>query len=311
MPTGAIPLLEAANGTESVLKMGFVNTILRHSALTDMIPWTTINSDSIRHREEVDLPNPTFRDINETYTQSWGRDTEYFWGVTILGGEVGLDNFLVRVMGNKVDQKANQFAKWAKAIALTLDKYIVDGTGLAKDFKGMNQIVADGRGREYVAGVNGAALTVDMLDEAIDLQRGVYDGQFMAMNRTQARLINKLGRDTSLGYPLIDIGTDRFGRRISSYAGIPFAIVEDDRTGSLILDYDETTGSSDVTTSIYIVSTGDMGVAGLLGGGGYFEVRDFGELEASPSHMGRVELYPGMAVFNPYSLVRIRGVLAS
>lgn len=311
MPTGAIPLLEAANGTETILKTGFVNTIIRNSGLMDLLPWMTINSDSIRHREEVDLPNPTFRSVGETYAKSFGRDTEYFWGVTILGGEVGLDNFLVRVMGNVIDQKTNQFTKWAKAIALTMDKFAVDGTGLAKDFKGMNQIVADGRGREFVAATNGAVLTVDMLDEAIDLQRGVYDGQFMAMNRTQARLINKLGRDTTLGYPLIDIGTDRFGRRISSYAGIPFAIIEDDREGNQILGYDETMGSSAVTTSIYIVSTGDMGVSGLLGGGGYFEVRDFGEQEASPTHMGRVELYPGMAVFNPYALVRLRGILAA
>ena len=110
MPTGAVPLLEAANGTETVLKQGFVNTILRNSALSDMIPWMTIQSDSIRHQEEVDLPNPAYRSVNEGYTASWGRDTEYYWGVTILGGEVTLDNFLVNVMGNVVNQKANQFS---------------------------------------------------------------------------------------------------------------------------------------------------------------------------------------------------------
>ena len=100
MPTGALPLMEAANGTETVLKQGFVNTILRNSALSDMIPWMTINSDSIKHREEVDLPNPSFRKVNAPYTKSWGRDTEYYWGVSILGGEVEIDNFLINVMGH-------------------------------------------------------------------------------------------------------------------------------------------------------------------------------------------------------------------
>lgn len=309
MPTGALPLLEASNGTETVLKQGFVNTILRYSALADMIPWMTIQSDSIKHREEVDLPNPQYRSVNEGYTSSWGRDVEYYWGVTILGGEVTLDSFLVNVMGNVVNQKANQFGKWAKAIALTLDKSIVDGTGTAKDFKGINQVTTDGRGQEFVAGANGAALTLDMMDESIDLSRGVYDHQFFAMNRTMRRRINKIGRDTSLHYPLIDVGTDRFGRQISNFGGIPIAIVEDDRTGSLILDFDEVQGTSSLTTSLYFCNTGDMGLTGLLGGGGYFDVRDFGETEANPEHLGRVEMYPGLAIWDPYATVRVKGVL--
>lgn len=309
MPTGALPLMEAANGTESVLKTGFVNTIIRTSPLADMIPWMTIQSDSIRHREEVDLPNPEFRKVNANYSFTWGRDTEYYWGVTILGGEVKIDNYMINVMGNIVNQKANQYGKWAKAIALTLDKQNVDGTGTADDYKGWNQIVTDGRAREYVAGDNGAAITLDMLEEATDLQRGIFDGQFFALSRTMRRRINRLGRDSATdNFPLIDVGTDRFGRKIESFAGIPFAIVDDDRTGSEILGFDETQGTSAVTTSMYIVSTGDMGVTGILGGGGTFEVRDFGEQQASPTHLGRVEFYPGLAVFNPYSLVRIKGV---
>ena len=76
----------------------------------------------------------------------------------------------------------------------------------------------------------------------------------------------------------------------------------------VILDFDETQGTSTVTTSLYMVNTGDMGVSGLLGGGGFFDVRDFGEVEANPEHLGRIELYPGLAVWDPYSLVRIKGV---
>jgi hypothetical protein len=308
VPTGSVPLLEAANGTESVLKTGFVNTIIQHSRMAELIPWMTINSDSIKHQEEVDLPNPAFRDVYESYTATFGRDIDFYWGVTILGGEVKLDNYLVNVMGNVKAQKANQFAKWAKAIALTLDKYIIDGTGTAKDFKGFNALVTAARGQLYTTATNGAALTLAMLDESIDLQRGVYDGQFIALNRTVSRKIWTLAQATSLGYPLIDISTDSLGRRITQYAGIPFAIVEDDRTGTAILAYDETTGSSAVTTSLYIGSTGDMGITGLLGGGGHFEVSDFGEQQASPTHMGRVELYPGLMVANPYGLVRLKGI---
>jgi hypothetical protein len=54
-----------------------------------------------------------------------------------------------------------------------------------------------------------------------------------------------------------------------------------------------------------MVSTGDMGVTGLLGAGGTFEVRDFGEIDAAPGSVGRIELYPGLAAFSKYGLVRL------
>jgi len=300
--------MEASNGTSTLLKRGFVDTIIQHSSMTRLIPWLTIMSDSIKHREEVDLPSPIWREVNETYTKSWGRDAEYYWGVTILGGEVSIDNFLLRVMGNEINQKANQFGKWAKAIALTLDKQIIDGTGTAKDFKGLNQIITDGRGQSLVAGANGAALTLDLIDQAVDLMLGVHSSTFIACNRTLSRKVWNLGRSTSLSYPLIDISTGTFGQRVTHYAGMELAIVEHDISGSAILGFDETTGSSAVTASMYMMSTGDNGVNGLLGAGGAFDVVDFGEQQASPTELGRVELYPGLAVWDQYSLVRLSGV---
>jgi len=308
MPTGALPLMQAANGTDTLLKQGFVNTIIRESAIAGMIPWITIMSDSIKHREEVSLPNPVWRDVNETYTKSWGQTAEYYWGVTILGGEVEIDNFLLRVMGNKINQKADQFRLWAKAIGLTLDKQIIDGTGTAKDFKGINQIITDGRGQVSYAGANGATLTLDMLDVAYDLMLGQHNPRKMWLNRTLARKIWNLGRSTAVGYPLIDITTNSFGERVTHYAGMEMAIVEHDISGSAILGFDETRGTSAVTSSIYMAAVGDNGVTGLLGAGGAFDVVDFGEQESAPSHLGRVELYPGLAVWDQYSVVRLAGI---
>ena len=56
---------------------------------------------------------------------------------------------------------------------------------------------------------------------------------------------------------------------------------------------------------------GEDDVCGLLGKGGSFQVQSFGELERAPQRMGRLEWYPGLAIFNQYSIVRLTGVTAS
>ena len=52
--------------------------------------------------------------------------------------------------------------------------------------------------------------------------------------------------------------------------------------------YDET----NTCGSIYAIAFGtDENVYGILGLGGSFDVKDFGETEAAPGHLGRVEVY--------------------
>ena len=107
---------------------------------------------------------------------------------------------------------------------------------------------------------------------------------------------------------MIDVGNDAFGRQVMMYNGTAIRIIGDDITGSPILGFDETQGTSSVTSSIYVLGLSQDGVCGLLGMGCHFEVRDFGETEAAPGHLGRVEAYPGLAIFDKYSAVRLHGV---
>ena len=311
MPAGAVPLLEAANTTEPGLKSGFIETLIQESPIMDRIPFMTIQSDSIKHREEVDLPIPEFRNVGGTYTRSYGTDTEVYWGTVILGGEVFVDNYEVRTMGNVVGVKTRQYNKMAKAMARTFDKNFFDGTGTAKDFKGVNTLIGEGHGQLVGAAAdaaNGGALTLADMDIAHDLMRGVFEAKTIFLNRTHRRKVTDLGRTTSIGYPYIDVGDDRFGRQIMQWGGIPMEIIGDDRVGTAILGFDETRGSETAASSMYFIATSDGGLTGLLGAGGHFEVRDFGETEAAPGHLGRVEAYPGIAIWNKFSVVRLEGI---
>jgi len=280
----------------------------------EQLSWITIQGDALKHRVEQSLPNPAFRDVNATYTRSWGTDTEHFWGVSILGGEVFIDNFLTRVTANVINLKANQFAKFAKAMARTFDKSFFDATGTSSDFKGVNSLVTEGFGQSYVvggAGGNGAALSLDDLDQALDLQRNQASPSAILANRFHRRKITALARSTYSGFSLIDIGTDVFGRKVTQYNDVPLRIVGDDINKTAILGFDETQGSSNVTSSMYILTFGQDDVTGLLGAGGAWDVVDFGETQAAPGSLGRVETYPGIAIFNQYSAIRVSGILAS
>lgn len=320
MPSGSVTLLEASKHGSDMLKKGVVETLIQESPILEQLPMMSISGNALKHTVEDTLPDPEFRNVNEGYNRSWGTDTEHFWGTAILGGEVFVDNYLVRVRGNVRDVKAHQYSKFSKAMALTFDKYFFDGLGTAKDFKGANVLITEGFGQALSGtdglGANGLQvvssaanmnLFLNKLDEAHDLLRtGTAD--CILLNRTTRRMITRSAREAVSGTVLIDTGSDRFGRQVTQWNGIPLRIIGDDKSGSPILGFDETEGSSTDAASLYLVRYGEDFVTGLLGLGGHFEVRDFGETEALPGHLGRVEVYPGIAIFDKYSIVRMTGI---
>lgn len=317
MPSGNVTLLEAAKCGSDSMKAGVVETIIQESPLIEMLPWKTFAGTALKHQEEGTLPGVQFRRVNEGYNSSWGSDNEHFWGVAILGGETKVDRFLVDVVGNEQDIERKQWIKLAKANAMRFDYEALKGTGSAssKGFKGMNALIDEGFGQKYAAGANGAALTLEMLDEALDLFRNQGRPDLLMVNRFHRRKVTGLARSTYSGFSLIDIGTDSFGRKVNMYDGIPMRITGDviDGSGNVVplQGFDETQGSETAASSIYALKLSEDDVTGLLGKGGSFQVQSFGELESAPQRLGRLEWYPGLAIFNQYSAVRIHGITQS
>lgn len=307
VPAGAWTLLEAQKYSTNMRKNGVIQTLIQESPLLEMLPFTNFQGNAIEISVEATLPDVQFRDVNETYDRSYGTDTKRMFGVAILGGEVYIDNFLLKVRANQVDAKAKQWAKFSKSMARTFDKSFFDGTGLAKDFKGVNALIDEGLGQSLPLTSGGATLALDNLDEAHELFRGQASPDAWLGNRRIRRFLTKLARTSYQGYSLIDVGTDVFGRQVTMYNDIPYRIIGDDKDGNGILDFDEDDGASNLdTASLYLMAFGeDENVFGLSGVGGAIEVSDFGETESAPGHLGRVEWYPGVAIANPFSVVRI------
>ncbi|MFL0773154.1 MAG: major capsid protein [Prochlorococcus sp.] len=304
-------LLEAAKYGSTTLGRGVVSTLIQESPILEMLPFTSITGNALKVTVEDTLPAPAFRDVNETYTRTHGTDTERFFGCAILGGEVFIDNYIVRVQADQISAKARQYSKFAKAMSRTFDASFFDGTGTSKDFKGINSLITEGLGQTVTgASANGDALTLDLLDTAFDSLRSQSSPDALLMNRLNRRNINKLARSTYSGVSLIDVGTDVFGRQVNTYNGVPIRIIGDDISGTPILSHTETKGTSSLCSSIYAIAFGtDENVYGILGLGGSFDVVDFGETEAAPGHLGRVEVYPGVVVSNSFSVCRLSGML--
>jgi hypothetical protein len=316
MASGALSLIEAAKAGSDQKKRGVVETIIQESPIIEQLPWMTISGTAFKQTVEDTLPSVSFRAVNGSYSRTYGTDTDRYWGVTILGGEYAVDPFLVDVIATDADLRAKQVAKLAKANAMRFDFEAINGTGTSNGFKGIKQLVSEGLGQSYANSTTGATVSLDKLDEAHDLFRNQGSATAIWANRASRRQITKAARTSVSGVSLIDVGDDKFGRQVVSWNDIPIRILGDvvDGSGNIVdalpFSEDPGDGTSD-TCSLYFVKLGEDDVCGLMGKGGSFQVKDFGELETQPQLMGRLEWYPGLAIFNSYSVVRLTGITAS
>lgn len=315
MAAGALTLLEATKSGRDQVKTGMIETIIQESPIIEMLPWTTIAGNALKREYEDTLPDVQFRSVNESYNSSYGTDTEHYWGVAIMGGEYKVDNFLVDVTGSEADLEAKQITKLAKSNAMRFDFEAINGDGSGKGFKGMKNLVSEGFGQTLLNATGGGLISLDKLDEAHDLFLNQGGADAALLNRTVRRQITSRARTTVTGVSLIDVGTDVFGRQVVSWNGVPLRILGQVRNGSGVtvqaLPFNEDPGDSVADcTSLWFVKFGEDDVCGLLGKGGSFDVKRFGELQAAPQRMGRLEWYPGLAIFNQYSVVRLTGITA-
>src|SRR5690606_36221193 len=135
-------------------------------------------------------------------------------------------------------------------------------------------------------GANGAQLTLDMMDQLIDLVKtGRPDALFMS--RRTRRKLKSLRRSSGT---ILETDINQFGQRIESYDGIP-VIVDD------FISETQTQGSANNCTSVYAVKFGQgVGVMGVEHGG--IQIEPIGEPETKDATRWRIKWYTGMPVFS-------------
>lgn len=293
--------LMAANGrlADSVL----VEMIAMTNPLLMNLPFNGVAGMSYDYGVEAGLPEVAFRGINESFTPSTGIINPQKETLLPAGGEIEIDSYILRRGG----------ARNASA-QLRLKLKAMNQLFLLKFFKGdaeSNQREWDGIQKRltgdqvYTPEANGGALSLADLDELISR---VVEPTHLAMSKTMATKFGAAARDTSIG-GYITTSVDQFGRRITSYAGIPIMEIEDALGGNTILPFSETCGNNSQTTSIYCLSLRDGMLSGLQGTEGMTISQIAASQNANkPVNLTRVEWDIAFAIEHGRSAARYKGI---
>jgi HK97 family phage major capsid protein len=288
--------VEAAKLTNDLLIRGVIETIISDSSVLQLLPFESVVGTAVTYNRENAAPTVTWYDVGDTWTESTPTFTQATATLKILGGDADVDNFLQRTYADPNDLEAEVIATKAKAVAYEFSNtfYTGDDSVNAKQFDGLINLVTGGQ--TTTMGANGAALTLDKLDELIDLVKpGRPDALCMA-KRTRRKL-SSLRRASG---NLLETDVDAFGRRALFYDGLP--ILVDD-----FIPTNETEGSSGaVCSSIYALKFGRQGVLGLENGG--VQVEQVGDLETKDASRWRIKWYVGLALFGTLGLARLKGI---
>ncbi|MGG0487262.1 major capsid protein [Priestia aryabhattai] len=290
----ALTLIDAQVLSHDVLQAGVIETIVKESSVLQMLPFQTIEGNAYSYNVEKALPTVAFRQVNEAYVASEAQFEQRSENLVILGGDVELDRFIIQTLSNVNSQVAVQIAEKAKAIANTFTRTFFKGSKAVnpKEFDGLDIRIAgteqeiDFTTNEGIdANAKGDARKLDALNTLLDTVRGGADALFMN-KRTRRKILAVLqGSDH-----YVENGSDAFGKPLAHYAGIPLHVVENE-----ILDDQD----------IYAVKFGVYThVAGLTNG--MVQVRSLGETSAKAVEVTRIEFFCGLAMYNPYSVARLK-----
>ena len=300
----SITLLESAKLVQDPLARGVISIFPEVSPVLERLPFFDVNGQAYKYNIEQTMPGIAFRGINESYTESTGIVNPAVEPLFVLGGLSAVDRALVKTQGNVNNLRAVYDAMKAKAAALEYTKKFFKGDNSTdpNEFDGLENRLTGDQVVDQGATSGGDALTLAKLDQMMDAVQGSPGVLFM--NKTLRRKVNTLMRAAGQAQETV---SDAFGRQISSYAGVPIGVIEEDKDGNQILAFTEDNpgGGSAASTSIYAVKFGAAEyVSGLQAG--TMDVLDLGLNRTKYETL--VEWICGMGVFHPKAAARLQGI---
>ena len=282
----AMTKAEAAKLTQDLLLRGVIETIVKESELLRWLPFLEVTGTAVTYNREATMPAATFYDVGDTWTEATPTFTQVTAALKILGGDADVDNFLQTTYADPNDIEAEVIASRAKAVAHEFSNAFFEGDSAVnvKSFDGLTKAIP--AGQTVTAGTNGGALTLDLMDQVIDLIKPGKPEALFVSKRTRRKL-SSLRRASG---NLLETDVDAFGQRALFYDGIP--LVVDD----FISDTQTQGTSGAVCSSVYAVKFGQgVGVMGLEHDG--IQVEPLGELETKDATRWRIKWYVGLAIF--------------
>ncbi len=300
----ALTLVEAAKqNSGDVVKSVVIEQYARSSDILRVLPFETIQGNSIKYNQEGALPGVGFRGVNEGYTESTGILNPETESLVIAGGDLDVDNFIIKTMGQGI--RSTQEMMKVKALALRWTKEFIkgDSTSNKKVFDGLqvriigNQLISNGTTS------GGDPLSLIKLDEMIDAVQGI---NYLLMNKGMRRRITQAARNPAIG-GTVTYTQDSFGRTQTKYNDLEILIADEDNEGNQILPFTEAAASGGAaSTSIYGLAIEE----GVLNGiqDSEPEVKDLGEIDDKPVNRTRIDWGNGIIIYNGRAAGRLYGI---
>jgi len=297
-----MPLLkaEAEKLSNNDLQAGIIEEIIELDDMFALMPFSRTDGKAYVYNREATISEASFLDPNDVIPEGAATFDEITTHLRIIAGDVDVDKFLLETMSDTSDQRSIQIAQKAKGLGNKFKRTVIQGdnTADAKSFDGLDKLVAD-TGNEIIAGANGAALSLDMLDELADAVP--YRPDAFIMRRGTLRALKTLWRAAG--------GNTGGLLQIDNYGMMP----AHDGTPIVINDYilgDVDQGTETDSCSIFAVRFNEAdGVHGLYGGDAAgVRIEDIGTVQNKDAYRYRVKWYAGMALKSTQSAAALRGI---
>jgi len=293
----ALTLAEASKLSQDMLLTGVIETIIQESPVLQVMPFIEVTGNGLIYNRENTLPSASFYDVGDTWSESTPTFTQVSVALKILGGDADIDNFLKETRSNLQDLETTVVQLKAKAVQQKFEDTFINGdsTSDLNSFDGIDRLCDSGQAVSM--GENGGSLTLDKLDELVDKVKGGKPDMLL-MSRRSRRKLTSLSRATGGGLLITD--RNQFGQMVDYYDGIPIGVCD------YIAD-DQTVGTSEDCSTIYVVQWGEGALAGLTSIGG-LQAERVGSLESKDASRIRVKWYVAIALFNALKLAKLIGV---
>lgn len=250
-----------------------------------------------------------FRALDSDYPEN--RITPQFANPTlkILGDKVQVDRAHERRGLDIPSVRARELMNFAKNLGKQFQKYFFNGQASSTEFNGLKAIIPSSQ--KITAANNGLSVPLGNSDTAKSAQQKFLElldaliekvdggAQVLFMNGATLARLNAIARE------YITTQRNEFGRIVPYYNDIPIRNIGYDKDGNLILDFNETVGTSTDCTSIYAVRFGeasDLSIATNIG----VEVKDLGLVGVHYTHS--VEFDADLVLLNDKAVARLEGI---
>jgi HK97 family phage major capsid protein len=297
-----MPLLvaEAAKLSQEDLVRGVIEEIIDRDDLFALFPFTKTDGKAYVYNRENTLTEADFLSPYDTVAEGGATFTTITTTLKVIAGDVDLDKFLLATQSDENPQLAIQLAQKAKGVGRMFRRALIQGSvaGNAKSFDGLQALVTSGQ--TILAGTNGAALTLAMLDQLLD--QVPHGADALVMRRSTWRAVRALLRAFN-GNQAETVMVPNFGHPIPAYNGTPVLMND-------FIPINEVAGSNSNTTSIYAARLNEVdGFHGIYGGpSAGVVVEEVGTVQTKDAVRYRMKWYVGTALKSTQSAARLSGL---